>query len=155
MTNRTHVQAIDNLRSTAFSLLKTDPSVIPTKGRPSLSVPVLTCASQQLVRAHDAQLAETKLTEAETLILNNIDNEKYFPISEISRLNSPAPHYWSNMSPVINTSVKGVRFKKSVENSVETTWIHDGSPFLRIIDQAGVKKSIRWEYVESYEYVAE
>lgn len=151
--DRASVERLLDLRVSAFALLQADPSSLPGQGDWAVTPALLINAVNRHVSPKKAAEAERLLSEAESLAVELRAEGRMFPVAEISGIEAPHPHLWLCIESVIGHRTEGLLRTRKVEVEEEHQWIHNGDPFVTILDGHGVRRDVRWSAVEQYRVV--
>ena len=151
--DRVAVEHLLDLRVSAFALLKADPSSLPALEDWAVTPALLINAVNRHVSPKKADEAERLLSEAETLAVEMRTEGRMFPVWEIIGVETPHPHLWFCVESVPGTRTEGLLLRREVDVEEERQWIHNGDPFVTLLDDHGVRRDVRWSAVEQYRVV--
>jgi len=148
--DRVAVERLLDLRVSAFALLKADPASLPGLEDWAVTPALLINAVNRHVSPKKADEAEQLLSEAESLAVELRAEGRTFAVGEISGIEAPHPHLWFCVQSVPGTRTEGLLLRREVDVEEERLWIHNGDPFVTILDAHGVRRDVRWSAVEQY-----
>ena len=151
--DRVAVEHLLDLRVSAFALLQATPSTLPGLEDWAVTPALLINAVHRHVSPKKADAAERLLSEAESLAVELHSEGRMFPVREISGVESPHPHLWFHVESVLGTRIEGLLLTRKVEVEEERQWIHNGDPFVTILDDHGARRDVRWSAVEQYRVI--
>jgi hypothetical protein len=151
--DRVAVERLLDLRVSAFALLKADPASLPGLEDWAVTPTLLINAVNRHVSPKKADEAERLLSEAENLAVELRSEGRMFAVGEISGVESTHPHLWFCVESVLGTRTEGLLLRREVDVEEERLWIHNGDPFVTLLDDHGVRRDVRWSAVEQYRVI--
>ncbi len=151
--DRVTVERLLDLRVSAFALLKADPASLPGLEDWAVTPALLINAVNRHVSPKKAHEAERLLSEAESLAVELRAEGRMCPVGEIMGVETPHPHLWLCVESVVGRRTEGLLRTREVEVEEERQWIHNGDPFVTLLDDHGMRRDVRWSAVEQYRVV--